>query len=63
MFRRGTSDGDSAGMPSDPVGADWTTLPGNFKRNGYFTTGTGKTFREQLSPAASSCGPLSYCAI
>ena len=25
-------------------GTDWTTLPGNFKRNGYFTTGTGKTF-------------------
>ena len=43
-FRRGTSDGDTAGMPTDPVGADWTTLPGNFKRNGYFVTGTGKTF-------------------
>ena len=40
----GTSDGDTAGMPTDPVGADWTTLPGNFKRNGYFVTGTGKTF-------------------
>lgn len=38
-FRRGTSDGDR------PVsGSDWTTLPGNFKRNGYFVAGTGKTF-------------------
>ena len=37
-FRRGTSDGDR------PVsGSDWTTLPGNFKRNGYFVAGTGKT--------------------
>jgi hypothetical protein len=35
---------------SDPVGADWTTLPGNFKRNGYFTTGTGKTFRAPRGP-------------
>ena len=26
------------------MGGDWTTLPGNFKRNGYFVTGTGKTF-------------------
>ena len=42
--RRGTSDGDTAGLPTDPVGGDWTTLPGNFKRNGYFVTGTGKTF-------------------
>jgi hypothetical protein len=23
-------------------GADWTTLPENFKRNGYFVTGTGE---------------------
>ena len=38
-FRRGTSDGD---RPA--AGSDWTTLPGNFKRNGYFVAGTGKTF-------------------
>jgi len=25
-------------------GADWTSLPGNFKRNGYLVMGTGKTF-------------------
>lgn len=26
------------------VGYDWTSLPGNFKRHGYITLGTGKTF-------------------
>ncbi len=26
------------------VGADWTTMPGYFKQNGYFTTGAGKLF-------------------
>jgi arylsulfatase A-like enzyme len=31
---------DSAGVP----GANWTTLPGHFKRHGYTTLGGGKTF-------------------
>jgi hypothetical protein len=25
-------------------GADWTSLPQNFKKNGYLVMGTGKTF-------------------
>lgn len=29
---------------SNGVGPGWTTLPGNFKRNGYATLGCGKTF-------------------
>eukprot|EP00041_Stephanoeca_diplocostata_P024992 m.644277 g.644277 ORF g.644277 m.644277 type:complete len:649 (+) comp22647_c0_seq16:193-2139(+) len=29
-------------------GANWTTLPGYFKQNGYYTTSSGKVFHPQL---------------
>ena len=32
------------------VGANWTTLPGLFKNNGYTTVGTGKVFHPGLPP-------------
>lgn len=35
-------------------GYDWTTLPGNFKRNGYLVMGTGKTFHPGTYAEGSS---------
>jgi hypothetical protein len=35
---------------SNGQGADWTTLPQNFKENGYFVAGTGKTFHSGSPP-------------
>ena len=32
------------GFRAAPGGAGWTTLPGYFKRHGYFVTGVGKSF-------------------
>ena len=34
--------GEQCSVPG--VGMNWTTLPGNFKRQGYLTLGNGKTF-------------------
>ena len=33
-----------------PVGQTWVTLPEYFKLNGYFTTGAGKSFHDNLPP-------------
>ena len=42
---------DGIGVSSFRVtGPDWTTLPGYFKKNGYWVTGVGKTFHPGSPP-------------
>jgi hypothetical protein len=47
VFNDGIGENDTAeasGFRAAPGGAAWTTLPGYFKRHGYFVTGVGKSF-------------------
>jgi rubredoxin len=41
---------DRAGVP----GTSWTTLPEHFKKNGYWTVGSGKLFHPDLPPRDDS---------